>query len=160
MKKAVYPGSFDPLTNGHLDIIERSLKIVDHLVISVLHNSSKKSLLTLEQRVKLIKEVTRNYKNVSVQTFSGLLADFCRENKINIVMRGLRAVSDFDFEYAVFLMNRNLNSELETIFLMSNNEHSFTSSTIIKEVASYGGNVADRVPEAVNKKLKEIYNKK
>ncbi|MDH5719681.1 MAG: pantetheine-phosphate adenylyltransferase [Spirochaetia bacterium] len=160
MRKAVYPGSFDPLTNGHLDIIDRALEIVDHLVIAVLHNSAKKSLLTIEQRIDLISEVMKKRSNVSIKMFSGLLVDFCRGNDIKIVIRGLRAVSDFDYEHAVFLMNRNLFSKLETVFLMSSGEHSFISSTMIKEVASYGGHIADRVPDVVNSKLKEIYGKK
>ncbi|MDH4263092.1 MAG: pantetheine-phosphate adenylyltransferase [Spirochaetia bacterium] len=156
--RAIYPGSFDPFTNGHLDIVERALKVLDSVVIAVLNNSSKKSLLNLEQKIELIHEVLQKYGNrVEVESFSGLLVDFCQKKNTYVVIRGLRAVSDFDYEHAIFLMNRKMYPEFETLFFMSSSENSFISSTIIKEVASLGGKVIDQVPDAVNRKLLEIY---
>ncbi len=159
MKRAVYPGSFDPFTNGHLDIVRRALQVVDHLTIAVLRNTSKKNLLSPDERVELISEVYAGEPRVEVTTFQGLLADFCRKRDTRIVIRGLRAVSDFDYEHAIFLMNNKLFHDLETIFLMSNSEHSFISSSIVKEVSSLGGNVDDQVPPAVARKLKEIHGR-
>jgi len=156
--RVIYPGSFDPFTNGHLDIVERTLEFADTIIIAVLKNSSKKNLFSPEERMELIKEVLKKYgKRVEVDSFSGLLVEYCKKNKTNVVIRGLRAVSDFDYEHAIYLMNKKLFSEFETIFLMSRSEHSFVSSTIVKEVASLGGNVSDQVPDAVQKRLKMIY---
>ncbi|MCX7632938.1 MAG: pantetheine-phosphate adenylyltransferase [Turneriella sp.] len=149
MRSAVYPGSFDPFTNGHLDIVHRAIRLFDRLTIAVLRNTSKKSLFTPEERVKIIREVVRDLPQVQVETFEGLLVDFCRSRQIRTVVRGLRAVSDFDYEHAIFLMNRKLLPELETVFLMASSENSFISSTIVKEVAHFGGNIADQVPPAV-----------
>lgn len=157
MKKAIYPGSFDPFTNGHLDIVERSLRVVDHLTIAVLKNTSKKNLLEPEKRVELIREVFEGNDKISVETFSGLLVDFMKEKNTNTVIRGLRAVSDFDYEHAVFLMNNRLLSEFETIFFMARADNSFISSSIVKEVSSLGGNIADQVPAVVYRHLKKIY---
>lgn len=153
MRKAVYPGSFDPFTNGHLDIVKRSLNIVDELTIAVLKNTSKKNLFSPDERVSMIQETFANYENVKVQTFSGLLVDFCREHQIGIVIRGLRAVSDFDYEHAIFLMNRQMLEGLETVFLLSSENHSFISSSIVKEVASLGGDISRQVPPAILKQL-------
>jgi len=158
MKKAVYPGSFDPFTNGHLDIVNRSLEVADHLTIAVLANSSKKNLFTPEERVELIEQVLESRENVSVRTFRGLLVDFARENGIQIAVRGLRAVSDFDYEHAIYLMNNKLLPELETIFLMARSENSFISSSIVKEVASLGGDISDQVPPVILKRLKQIFS--
>jgi len=156
--RVIYPGSFDPFTNGHLDIVERTLEFAETIIIAVLKNSSKKNLFSPEERIELIKEVLKKYgKRVEVDSFSGLLVEYCKKNQTNVVIRGLRAVSDFDYEHAIYLMNKKLFSEFETIFLMSRSEHSFVSSTIVKEVASLGGNVSDQVPEAVQKRLKMIY---
>jgi pantetheine-phosphate adenylyltransferase len=156
--KAIYPGSFDPFTNGHLDIVERSLKVVDTLIIAILKNTSKKCLFTPEQRQELIAEVLKKYGNrIEIDIFSGLMVDYCRSKDTHVVIRGLRAVSDFDYEHAIFLMNNKLYPGLETLFFMSSSENSFISSTIIKEVASLGGKVTDQVPDAVNKKLNEIF---
>lgn len=149
MRHAVYPGSFDPFTNGHLDIVQRAVRIVDNLTIAVLRNTSKKGMFSPDERVEIIREVVRDYPQVNVETFEGLLVDFCRERKIRTVIRGLRAVSDFDYEHAIFLMNRKLLPELETVFLMSSSENSFISSTIVKEVAHFGGNITDQVPPVV-----------
>jgi len=158
---AIYPGSFDPFTNGHLDIVERSLKVVDRLVIAVLRNTSKKSLFTPEERVELIREILKDKGDrVVVESFSGLLVDYCQEKGVSTVIRGLRAVSDFDYEHAIYLMNAKMHPGFETLFFMSSSEHSFISSTIIKEVASLGGDVVDQVPAVVYERLNSIYKKK
>lgn len=157
MKVAVYPGSFDPFTNGHLDIVKRSLEVVDHLLIAVLKNSSKKNLFTIEKRLEIVREVFEDDDRVKVDTFSGLLVDFCRERNIKIVVRGLRVVSDFDYEHAIYLMNNKLLKELETVFFMSKGENAFISSSIVKEVASYGGNVEDQVPPTVHAHMMKTY---
>ncbi len=159
MKTAVYPGSFDPFTNGHLDIVERSIRVVDSLTIAVLKNTSKKSLFSPEERVEIIQEVLKDYPQVKVQTFEGLLVDFCRAHNTRIVIRGLRAVSDFDYEHAIFLMNRKLLPDLETMFLMAGSDNSFISSTIVKEVAYFGGNIADQVPAIVLERMKKVISK-
>lgn len=160
MKSAVYPGSFDPFTNGHLDIVERSIRVVDSLTIAVLKNTSKKSLFTPDERVEIIQEVLKAYPQVKVQTFEGLLVDFCRAHNTRIVIRGLRAVSDFDYEHAIFLMNRKLLPDLETMFLMAASENSFISSTIVKEVAHFGGNIADQVPAIVFERMQQVHGKR
>ena len=157
MKVAVYPGSFDPFTNGHLDIVKRSLEVVDHLLIAVLKNSSKKNLFAIEKRLEIVREVFEDDDRVKVDTFSGLLVDFCRERNIKIVVRGLRVVSDFDYEHAIYLMNNKLLKELETVFFMSKGENAFISSSIVKEVASYGGNVEDQVPPTVHAHMMKTY---
>lgn len=156
MRHAVYPGSFDPFTNGHLDIVERSLQMVDSLHIAVLKNTSKKALFTPDERVDIIREVLLKYPQVKVETFEGLLVDFCRTHNTRIVIRGLRAVSDFDYEHAIFLMNRKLLPDLETVFLMAASDNSFISSTIVKEVAHFGGNISDQVPAIVLERMKKI----
>jgi pantetheine-phosphate adenylyltransferase len=155
MRSAVYPGSFDPFTNGHLDIVQRAIRVVDTLTIAVLRNTSKKSMFTAEERVDIIREVVRDYPQVKVETFEGLLVDFCRARRTRIVIRGLRAVSDFDYEHAIFLMNRKLLPDLETMFLMASSENSFISSTIVKEVAHFGGNIADQVPAIVFERMQK-----
>lgn len=166
MKRAVYPGSFDPFTNGHLDVVQRSIRLVDELHIAVLRNSSKRGLIAPEQRAELISQVMEEDKilkpfreNIHIDIFDGLLADYCRKINSEIVIRGLRAVADYEYEHAVFLVNQNLYPELETIFLMSKSENSFISSTIVKEVASFGGDVSSQVPPAVQRKLHQIYHK-
>ncbi len=160
MKTAVYPGSFDPFTNGHLDIVDRSIRVVDSLTIAVLKNTSKKSLFSPEERVEIIQEVLKDYPQVKVQTFEGLLVDFCRTHNTRIVIRGLRAVSDFDYEHAIFLMNRKLLPDLETMFLMAASDNSFISSTIVKEVAHFGGNIADQVPAIVFERMQKVHGKR
>lgn len=155
MRNAVYPGSFDPFTNGHLDIVQRAARIVDSLTIAVLKNTSKKSMFTPDERVEIIQAVLKDYPQVKVETFEGLLVDFCRTHNTRIVIRGLRAVSDFDYEHAIFLMNRKLLPDLETMFLMAGSDNSFISSTIVKEVAHFGGNIADQVPPIVLDRMKK-----
>ena len=147
MKRAIYPGSFDPITFGHLDIIERSSKIVDELVVGVLHNSAKKSLFSLDERVSMIKETTKNLPNVKVESFDGLLVDYMNKIDASIIIRGLRAVTDFEYELQIAQSNHVQNEQIETIFLTTNLNYSYLSSTIVKEFASYGGDISKFVPE-------------
>ena len=158
MKSAVYPGSFDPFTNGHLDIVNRALKVVDEITIAVLNNSSKKNLFTPGERVELIQQVFARHERVKVDQLSGLLVDYCRSNGKTIVVRGLRTVNDFDYEHAISLVNQKLFPEFETMFLMAKAEFSFISSSIVKEVASLGGNIDEHVPLEISQKLKQVYN--
>lgn len=157
---AVCPGSFDPITYGHLDIIERTSKVFDTVYVSVLKNSSKKGLFTPEERVELIKQVTKDLPNVEVREFNGLLIDFCREIGAKSIVRGLRAVSDFEYEMQLTSMNRKLDSDIETIYMMTNNNYSFISSSIVKEVAKYGGKTEDVVPPLVEEALREKFDQK
>ncbi|MCD2136567.1 pantetheine-phosphate adenylyltransferase [Salinicoccus halitifaciens] len=143
---AVCPGSFDPITYGHLDIIERASKVFDKVYISVLKNSSKEGLFTPQERVDMIEEVTKHLENVEVRQFNGLLIDFCHQVGARAIVRGLRAVSDFEYEMQLTSMNRKLDSDIETIYMMTNNNYSFISSSIVKEVAKYGGKIEDVVP--------------
>ncbi|MFC3419789.1 pantetheine-phosphate adenylyltransferase [Salinicoccus hispanicus] len=157
-RTAVCPGSFDPITYGHLDIIERTSKIFDNVYVSVLKNSSKEGLFSTEERVALIEEVTAHLPNVEVRSFNGLLIDFCEEVGAEAIVRGLRAVSDFEYEMQLTSMNRKLNSSIETIYMMTNNNYSFISSSIVKEVAKYGGKIEDLVPPLVEDALKQKFN--
>ncbi len=158
MKKAIYPGSFDPITFGHLDIIERSSKIVDELVIGVLNNSAKNSLFSLEERVSMIEEMTKDLPNVTVSSFNGLLVDYMREIGATINIRGLRAVTDFEYELQIAQTNHVQNPDMETIFLTTNLKYSYLSSTIVKEFASYGGDISKFVPEPIIEKIYKKYN--
>ena len=159
MVKAIYPGSFDPMTYGHLDIIKRSVKLFDKIIVAVVGNPGKSPLLPLDVRTKLIKETTSDIANVVVGDFQGLTVDFARENNIKILIRGLRAISDFETELAMEQTNNSLYRELETIFLMSKAEYSFISSSIVKEIARLGGDVSHFVPKPVNDYLKEHYHR-
>lgn len=156
MKKAIYPGSFDPLTLGHLDIIERSARIVDELVVGVLNNSAKNSLFSLDERVSMIKEMTDSMPNVTVTSFDGLLVDYMREIDATIIVRGLRAVTDFEYELQIAQTNHVENPEVETIFLTTSLQYSYLSSTIVKEFASYGGDLSKFVPARF---IDRIYDK-
>ena len=147
MKRAIYPGSFDPVTNGHVDIILRSSKIVDKLIVGVLNNSAKKSLFSVEERVSMLKELTKDLPNVEVTSFDGLLVDYMREIDASIIVRGLRAVTDFEYELQIAQTNHIENTDIETIFLTTNLQYSYLSSTIVKEFASYGGDISKFVPE-------------
>ena len=156
---AVVPGSFDPITLGHIDIIKRSAKIFDEIHVSVLKNGSKKGLFSTEERVELIKAV-QDVPNIVVHSFHGLLVDFCKEINANTIVRGLRAVSDFEYEMQLTSMNKKLDDDIETLYMMTNNHYSFISSSVVKEVAQFDGDISEFVPENVNKALKEkIKNK-
>ena len=156
-KIAIYPGSFDPITNGHINIIERSLLIFDKLIVAVAINASKNSLFTLDERVAMIKEATKNNPNVIIDSFQGLLADYVAEKEINVIVRGLRALSDFEYEFQMTFMNRKLNRHVETIFMMTGLRWFYVNSRIIKEVAVAGGSVKGLVPDVVCERLREKY---
>ena len=158
MKKAIYPGSFDPVTNGHVDMIERASKIVDELVVGVLNNSAKNSLFSLDERVSMLKELTKDLPNVEVTSFDGLLVDYMREIDASIIVRGLRAVTDFEYELQIAQTNHIENTDIETIFLTTNLQYSYLSSTIVKEFASYGGDISKFVPEQFVDRIYEKYN--
>lgn len=158
MKRAIYPGSFDPVTNGHVDIILRSSKIVDRLIVGVLNNSAKKSLFSVEERVSMLKELTKDLPNVEVTSFDGLLVDYMREIDASISVRGLRAVTDFEYELQIAQTNHIENTDIETIFLTTNLQYSYLSSTIVKEFASYGGDISKFVPEQFVDRIYEKYN--
>ena len=162
MKKrmAIYPGSFDPITNGHVDVVHRASKIFDHIVLAIVHNPSKKSLFTVEERERMIREVFKSDRKVSVESFSGLLSEFVEKKRIYTVIRGLRVVTDFDYELSLALMNQKLNPKLETLFFMTNEKFLFISSSLIKEVAQFGGDAAGYVPALVGRKLAEKFGAK
>lgn len=157
---AVCPGSFDPITYGHLDIIKRAAKVFDKVYVVILNNSAKNPLFTVDERVQLIEEVTKVIPNVTVDTFQGLLVDYAKSVNANAIIRGLRAVSDFEYEMQITSMNRVLNEEIETFFIMTNNQYSFLSSSIVKEAAKYKGSISELVPPQVEKALKEKYSNK
>ncbi|EAW7062894.1 pantetheine-phosphate adenylyltransferase [Listeria monocytogenes] len=152
-KIAVIPGTFDPITNGHLDIIERAAKIFDVLYVSVLNNSSKKPLFTIEERMEMIRQVTAHLPNVQVESASGLTVDYAATRGATAIVRGLRAVSDFEYEMRIASMNRTLNADIETFFVMTNTKYSFLSSSMVKEVAQYQGDISELVPEIVNEQV-------
>lgn len=153
MKIGVYPGSFDPITNGHLDIIERGSKICEKLIVAVLDNQSKSAMFTVEERVGMIEETVKGMDNVEIDYFSGLLIDYAKEKNADAIIKGLRAVSDFEYEFQMALMNKKLSEEVETLFLMTSNKHSYLSSSIIKEVAYFGGCIEGLVPEVVKQRI-------
>ena len=159
MKIAVYPGSFDPVTNGHLDIIERSRRFCDKLIVAIAQSPSKNGLFSIEERLDLLKQAVQDLENVTVTHFSILLADFVREQKASAVIRGLRAVSDFDYEYAMYQMNAEMCPEVETIFLLASKQYSFLSSSILKELARFGRNVENYTPIVAGKALLQKLNK-
>lgn len=158
MRRAIYPGSFDPMTFGHLDIIERSSKLVDELVVGVLNNSAKNSLFSVDERVSMIREMTKDLSNVTVGSFDGLLVDYMNEIDASIIVRGLRAVTDFEYELQIAQTNHVQNENIETIFLTTNLNYSYLSSTIVKEFASYGGDISKFVPEQFIDRIYSKYN--
>ncbi len=159
MTIAIYPGSFDPITNGHLDIIERGSRIFDKVVVTVLENPRKTPLFTIEERLELLRATTISIKNVEVDCYKGLLINYVKEKKSSIIIKGLRAISDFEFEFQMALINRKLDCEVETMFMMTNSKYSYLSSSIVKEVASFGGSVEELVPPAVYNSILEKYRK-
>ena len=152
---ALYPGSFDPLTNGHVDIIERGARIFDLIVVAILVNAEKAPLFTTQERVDIVREVFKDRPNVEVDTFNGLLVDYAERRQAQVIVRGLRAVSDFETEFQMALMNRRLNPRLETVFMMPAEQYSYISSRLIKEVFSLGGRVSGLVPDMVERRLRE-----
>lgn len=157
MIKAVYPGSFDPVTLGHLDIIKRAASVVDRLIIGVLVNSKKSPLFTMEERIAMLEETTREFKNVEVQSFDGMTIDFARENGANVIIRGLRAITDFESEMQIAQINHSLDESIDTMFFTTSLEYAFLSSTVVKEVAYYQSDVSKFVPLVVADKIKEKY---
>ena len=154
---AIYPGSFDPITNGHIDIAERGLKLFDKIIVAILHNPLKEFLFTVEERFEMLKESFGEYANIEVETFNGLLVDYAATQNSTAILRGMRAVSDFEYEFQMALMNRRLNREVQSVFLMTSFRWIFTSSSIIKEAAQFGGDIENMVPPVVNQKLKEKF---
>lgn len=152
--RAVYPGTFDPVTNGHLDIIQRSSALFDHVIIAILRNTDKQPLFTVKERVEMLKEVVRGLKNVSVTTFGGLLVEFVERKRASVIVRGIRAVSDYEYELQMALMNRRLSSNVETVFMMPAEAYSYLSSRLVKEISQLGGSVRGLVPTLVERQLK------
>jgi len=157
-KLAICPGSFDPITNGHIDIVQRGAKIFDEVVVVIFNNSSKSPLFTAEERAELIKEAVKHLPNVRVDISSGLLVEYAKKKKADAILRGLRAVSDFEYEMQITSMNKRLEPEIETLFMMTNTQYSYLSSSIVKEVARYNENIDDLVPEVVAKALNEKFS--
>ena len=155
MRTAIYPGSFDPLTNGHLDVIERAVKLFDHVIVAVAKNESKHPLFSLEERSELVRSCTKHLPNVEVDSFGGLLVEYANQRNAQAIVRGLRAISDFEFEFQLALMNRKLNEKVETIFMMPKDTYTFLSSRIIKEIARLGGDITAFVPAQVRTVLLE-----
>jgi pantetheine-phosphate adenylyltransferase len=155
---AVYPGSFDPLTNGHVDIITRGARIFDRIIVAILINAEKAPLFSMEERLKIAQEVFKDFPNVEIDTFDGLLVDYVERRRAHVIVRGLRAVSDFEFEFQMALMNRRLNGKIETVFMMPAEQYSYISSRLIKEVFSLGGRVHGLVPDTVEERLRQKVN--
>jgi pantetheine-phosphate adenylyltransferase len=156
-RTAVYPGTFDPITNGHLSIVKRGLKIFDRLIIAILNNPQKAPLFSMEERVSMIKKSVKSVSNIEIDTFDGLLVDYVIQKNSNVILRGLRAMSDFEYEFQLALMNRKLNRQVQSVFLMTDYKWFYTSSTIIKEAASLGGDINGLVPKVVNEELKKKF---
>jgi len=156
-RTAIYPGTFDPFTNGHLDLVKRGLRIFDHLIVAVAPSPKKNPLFTVDERLAMIRETLKGYKRVSMEVFEGLLVDYVRERKGTAIIRGLRAVSDFEYELQLALMNRRLSSDIETVFMMPSEEYSYLTATIAKEISSLGGTVKGLVPPHVDHALRRKF---
>ncbi len=159
-RTAIYPGTFDPITNGHIDLIQRTLKIFSEVIIAVAPSQKKQPLFTTEERLQLIRQSVRRLKGAKADAFNSLLVDYANSKKSVAIIRGLRAVSDFEYELQMALMNRRLNSNIETVFMMPSQEHTFLSSTLVREVASFGGSVNGLVPAVVEKALRKKFGRK
>ena len=157
MKRAVYTGSFDPVTNGHMDIIRRASEIFDVLIVSILNNKEKTPLFSVEERVKILEEATKDLPNVQIDSFSGLLVDHAREKDLHVIVRGLRAITDFEYELQMAQTNRVLEPEVDTTFLITSLEYAYLSSTVVKEVAAFGGDIHKFVPDFVEKEIRAKY---
>jgi pantetheine-phosphate adenylyltransferase len=155
MKTAIYPGTFDPITNGHLDLLERGLKLFDKVIITVARNSAKNPLFSEEERIAFLRATTKNFRRVEVDSFQGLLVNYVRKRKAVAIIRGLRAMTDFEYELQLALMNRKLNENVETIFLMPNEKYTYLSSNIVREIARLGGDVSQFVPDVVRNALEK-----
>ena len=156
---AIYPGSFDPITNGHLDLIERGCRLFDKLIVSILRNETKQPLFSVEERVEMLREVVSAYPNAVVDCFDGLLVDYASQNGATVLLRGIRAISDYEYELQMALMNRRLQPAIETVFLMASEAHSFVSSRLVKEVYGLGGNIEGLVPPAVEARLRKRFGR-
>ena len=154
---AIYPGSFDPVTNGHIDIVERGLRIFEKIIVCIMCNSEKQTLFTVKERVEMLEISLEKFSNVEVDSNDGLLVQYGARRKAHAILRGMRAVSDFEYEFQMAMMNRRLNRQIQTVFMMTGFRWIFTSSSIIKEAARFGGNISDMVPPIVNQKLKEKF---
>jgi pantetheine-phosphate adenylyltransferase len=160
MTVAVYPGTFDPITNGHLDLIERSLRMFDKLIVAIFDNPMKGPLFSVEERRHLIEEATQGFRNIEIDTFNTLLVFYARQRQAQVIVRGLRAIADFEYEFQMTLMNRRLDQDVETVFLTPREEYTYVASRLIKEVVAYGGNVEHLVPPAVVVALQEKFSRK
>lgn len=154
---AIYPGSFDPVTNGHIDIIKRGLTLFDRIIVAILHNPAKNALFSISERIEMLEISLKNVGDIEIDTFNGLLVDYAAQRQAGAILRGMRAVSDFEYEFQLALMNRRLNRKVQTVFLMTGLRWIFTSSSIIKEAAQFGGNINGMVPHVVNRKLAEKF---
>ena len=158
MKIAMCPGSFDPITNGHLDIIKRSAEIFDKVIVAVSLNSSKNHMFSVDERMDMVKSVVSNIPNVEVSTFTGLLVDYAKKQNANVIVKGLRAVSDFEYEFQMALINKKISGDIETMFMMTSQEYSYLSSSIVKEIATLGGDLSDLVPQNLIGTILEKFN--
>ena len=156
---AIYPGSFDPITHGHLDLIERGCRLFDELIVAILRNEAKQPLFSMEERIEMLREVVEVYPNVAVDSFEGLLVDYAAQNGATVLLRGIRAISDYEYELQMALMNRRLRPDIETVFMMASEAHSFISSRLVKEVFGLGGNIAGLVPPPVEARLRKKFGR-
>jgi len=163
MKRAIFPGSFDPITDGHIDVIKRALKLFDHITIAVAHRKEKSPIFTLKEREELVKKVTANISRVDVKSFTGLLVDFVKKEKACTIIRGLRTISDFDYEFQMALTNRKIAPDIETIFFLASEQYAYLSASLVKEIARMGGDLSEFLPDpvvlALRKKLKKVTSK-